>query len=119
PIMPFVSESLWQALPEAAFERGLPNPEPAAQSVVIAPWPAYPDSWRNADMERRMARMQELVRAVREVRNRYSVDPKTALDVSVRCNEKVAEEFRSLKTFIAALASVGRFTYGPDVVKPK
>jgi len=37
PIMPFVAESIWQALGEAAFERGLPAPEPAAESVVIAP----------------------------------------------------------------------------------
>ena len=26
PIMPFVAESIWSALNEAAFERGLPNP---------------------------------------------------------------------------------------------
>src|SRR5437764_657032 len=35
PIMPFVAESIWQALAEAAFERGLPSPEPAIESVVI------------------------------------------------------------------------------------
>src|SRR5262249_41313825 len=38
PVMPFVAESVWQHLNEAAFERGLPAPEPAAPSVVIAPW---------------------------------------------------------------------------------
>src|SRR5205807_6309580 len=27
PVMPFVAESIWQALAEAAFERGLPAPE--------------------------------------------------------------------------------------------
>ncbi len=35
PVMPFVAESIWQALNEAAFERGLPGPEPATESVVI------------------------------------------------------------------------------------
>ena len=77
PIMPFVAESIWQALAEAAFERGLPAPEPAAESVVIAPWPVFPASWQDAAMEQRMARMQELVRSVREVRNRYTVDART------------------------------------------
>src|SRR5204863_1599062 len=42
PIMPFLAESIWQALGETAFERGLPAPEPAAESVVIAPWPEFP-----------------------------------------------------------------------------
>ena len=87
PIMPFVAESIWQALAEAAFERGLPAPEPAAESVVIAPWPAFPATWQDAAMEQRMARMQDLVRGVREVRNRYSVDAKTPLDVFVRCSD--------------------------------
>src|SRR5438105_1102165 len=75
PIMPFVTESIWQALNEAAFERGLPAPEPSSESVMIAPWPAFPGSWRDPAMEARLARMQALVRAVREVRNRYQVDP--------------------------------------------
>src|SRR5262249_47992758 len=43
PIMPFVAESIWQVLNEAAFERGLPTPEPATESVVIAAWPHYPE----------------------------------------------------------------------------
>ena len=84
PIMPFVAESIWQALDEAAFERGLPAPEPAAESVVIAPWPEFPATWRDHGMEKRIATMQELVRAVREIRNRYMVDAKTPLQVYVR-----------------------------------
>jgi valyl-tRNA synthetase len=83
PIMPFVAESIWQALAEAAPVRSLPVPEPARESVVIAPWPSFPEGWQDQAMETRFGRMQELVRAVREVRNRYTVDPKTSLDVAV------------------------------------
>jgi valyl-tRNA synthetase len=118
PIMPFVAESIWQALAEVAFERGLPAPEPSAESVVIALWPEYPTAWQDAAMEQRIAHMQHLVRAVREVRNRYTVDTKTALDVFVRCNETAAADLRSLGTFITMLAGVGRLECGPDVQKP-
>ena len=52
-------------------------------------------SGRTPAMERRIARMQELVRAVREVRNRYMVDPKTPLDVFVRCRAAVAARLRA------------------------
>lgn len=119
PIMPFVAESIWQALAEAAFERGLPAPELAAESVVIAPWPAFPAEWRDPAMEARVARMQELVRVVREARNRYAVDSRTPLDVTVRCTESVAADFRALAPFIASLASVGRLSCGPDATKPR
>jgi valyl-tRNA synthetase len=119
PIMPFVSESLWQALGEAAFERGLPSPEPAAESVCIAPWPVFPADWQDAAMEARIARMQDLVRSVREVRNRYMVESKTPLNVSVRCSAAVAVDLRTLTPFISSLAGVGTLQCGPDTVKPR
>jgi valyl-tRNA synthetase len=118
PIMPFVAESIWQALNEAAFERGLPGPELASESVVIAPWPEFPASWQDAAMEQRTARMQELVRAVREVRNRYDLKKDAGLEVYVRCSESVAADFQALTPFIAQLAGVSRLECGPSVRKP-
>ncbi|HEV3116395.1 MAG TPA: class I tRNA ligase family protein, partial [Gemmataceae bacterium] len=118
PIMPFLAESIWQALAEAAFERGLPNPDPASESVVIAAWPRLPASWQDPAMEQRIARMQDLVRAVREVRNRYTIDPKTSLEVFVRSSEAVAADFRTLTPFITMLAGVSRLESGPDTQKP-
>src|SRR5262245_56803437 len=118
PVMPFVAESLWQALNEAAPNRGLPGPGPSAESVMIAPWPAFSTDWQDPAMETRISRMQELVRIVRDVRNRYSVDGKTPLDVFVRCPDAVAADFRALRTFITLLAGVGKFECGPGVAKP-
>ncbi len=62
--------------------------------------------------------MQALVRSVREVRNRYNIEPKTTLDLFVRCPAAVAADFRMLEPFIAQLAGVGRLEAGADVVKP-
>jgi valyl-tRNA synthetase len=118
PVMPFLAESVWQALAEVAPVRGLPAPAAAAESVCIAPWPACPPEWRDAGIEARVGRMQELVRGVREVRNRYMVDPKTGLAVSVRCSAAVAADFRALEPFIRQLAGVGSFACGPDTAKP-
>jgi valyl-tRNA synthetase len=119
PVMPFVAESIWQALAEAAFERGLPAPEPAAESVVIAPWPILPESWRDRAMETRIARMQELVRVVREVRNRYTIDSRTPLRVTVRCSSEVAADFQALAPFLTSLAGIGEIHCGPDATKPR
>ncbi|MBA4064566.1 MAG: valine--tRNA ligase [Isosphaera sp.] len=119
PVMPFVAESLWQALNEAAPERGLPAPAKAEESVCIARWPAYPDAWIDAGVETRFARMQELVRGVREVRNRYQVDDKTRLDVAVKCADAVAADFNVLAAFIGPLAGIANLTAGPNTAKPK
>lgn len=119
PVMPFVSESLWQALNETAPERGLPAPAKTEESAAIAAWPSYPDAWISADVEARFARMQELVRGVREIRNRYQVDDKTRLDVAVKCSDAVAAEFNALAAFIGPLAGIATLTAGPGTTKPK
>ena len=119
PVMPFLAESLWQSLNEAAPVRGFPEPTAAGPTVTKAPWPELPASWQDVGMETRIARMQELVRIVRDVRNRYMVDGKTALNVSVRSTADVAAEFEALKPFITLLAGVGEFHTGPAVTKLK
>ncbi len=119
PVMPFVAESLWQALNEAAPERGLPAPAKAEESVCIAHWPSYPESWISAEVEARFARMQDLVKSVREVRNRYQVDDKTRLDVSVKSSDAVAADFNALAAFIGPLAGIATLTAGPTASKPK
>ena len=119
PVMPFVAESLWQAINEAVPDRGLPAPSAGEESVCIAAWPTYPAEWVSPEVESRFARMQDLVRGVREVRNRYQVEPKAKLDVSVKCAGEVAVDFQSLARFIGPLAGVGVFAAGSDVTKPR
>jgi valyl-tRNA synthetase len=118
PFMPFVTESIWQALGEAAGSRGLPLPTAAAESVCIAAWPCYPPSWHDEALQTRLRRMQDLVRLVREVRNRYMIDPRTSVEIRVRCAPVVSDDFRLLAPFIEQLAGVGALDCGPDIAKP-
>jgi valyl-tRNA synthetase len=69
-------------------------------------------------MEERIARMQELVRFIREVRNRYTLDPKKPLDVFVRCPDAIGADFRSLAAFITSLGGVGRLECALQLQKP-
>jgi valyl-tRNA synthetase len=69
-------------------------------------------------MEGRIARMQKLVGAVREIRNHYTVDPKTAVDVTVKCRADISADFQTLAPFITQLAGVGKLECGPNVAKP-
>jgi valyl-tRNA synthetase len=119
PIMPFVAESIWQALAEAAFERGLPQPDPAAESVVIAPWPSFPADWQDAAMEARMARMQELVRWLRDLRHRYDLSADTFLPLWLESSDEIARDFRSLEPFIKLLSGDLKITTKQDHPDPK
>ncbi len=60
-------------LANIAPQRGLLEPAPAAESAMIAPWPAPPATWRNAGLEARFERLQETIIAVRNVRAVYGI----------------------------------------------
>ncbi len=118
PIMPFLAETLWEYLHEAATVRGFPTPAEAEESVCIARWPEL-DALIDDSTETSIARMQELVRGVREIRNRYQVEDKAKLELVVKCSADVAAEFTALQPFIVQLGGISTATFGPDAVKPK
>ncbi len=118
PVMPFLAESLWQALNEVAPTRGLLESKPAEESACIAAWPNDLGVFIDDTTEGSIARMQDLVRGVREIRNRYILD-KTPLDLSVKCNDVVAMELNALAPFVKLLGGIATFACGPAVKKPK
>jgi len=66
PIMPFVTEAVWQRLPR---REGDPD------SLMLAAWPLPRDAWEDSDAESRVAELQELIGAVRNLRAEYGIQP--------------------------------------------
>src|SRR5690606_5759000 len=79
PFAPFITEELWQRLKELAPQRGLLEPQAAAESVMIAPWPELPPEWQDKSLEQRFQRLQDTIVAVRNVRSVYNIGPGTPL----------------------------------------
>jgi len=66
PFMPFISEEIWQSLPQAA----------GAKSISLAQFPAPPAKWIDERAEREMAQLQEIIVAARNLRAEMKLDPK-------------------------------------------
>jgi valyl-tRNA synthetase len=76
PIMPFVTEQVWQGLAGVAPSRGLPSPRPAEESVCVAAWPE-PLGWSDEDARRTVDQWCEAIKAIRNLRAERNV-PKDA-----------------------------------------
>jgi valyl-tRNA synthetase len=75
PMMPFVTEALWQMLvrdQDVESWRPERNGHGVPSSIMVAPWPTAGE--RNVDAERRLDALMELVRGVRNLRIEYRVD---------------------------------------------
>jgi len=112
PMMPFVTEEIWQGLPLPEADR--------APALMVAEWPT-PRSvaeYQDEDAERSIALVQELVTAVRAVRARYAVPQKALLHVAVRAPDGEGMVLTSMADDICSLAGIGELQIAVDVAKP-
>ncbi|MBI2825037.1 MAG: class I tRNA ligase family protein [Planctomycetia bacterium] len=118
PIIPFVTEEIWQLLGAAARERGVPAPAAAAESVMIAPWPVADRARQDPESEARFARFQEVLAGLRDIRSRQNVAPKTAIEFSLRTDEATAALLRPMAAYFESMAKARGVAWGPQVQAP-
>eukprot|EP00898_Chlorokybus_atmophyticus_P007302 jgi/Chlat1/7573/Chrsp63S07062 len=109
PIMPFVTEELWQRLPRTETQRN------ATPSICVAEYPKHVDAWVDEDAERVMSIVDSAARATRQLRMAYNVPPKQRVHVSVLCRggEDLARVVEGAAGDVATLAGCARV----DVLK--
>jgi valyl-tRNA synthetase len=118
PMIPFVTEEVWQLLAAAAPERGLTEILPAARSIMIAPWPECDAARQDAQIEARFGRFQEVLHAVRDIRGRQNVPPRKEIEFAVRCDAATADLLRPMEPYFQAMAAARPIGWGPEVAAP-
>jgi valyl-tRNA synthetase len=109
PIMPFITETLWQALPRAE----------AGQSIIVADWPIADDALVDAEAETQMQRLQEIVTAVRVIRGEMNVPPAKHIDVLIAVSSpEVAASLRDVEPYIALLSRAESVEIGLGLAQP-
>jgi valyl-tRNA synthetase len=101
PVMPFITEALWQRLPAVRGQQRTP-------SIMVAPWPepgAYP---RDERAEAEFAELMDLIGTVRTLRSEYGIPPAAPVvlalsNVSPALAGALAQEERAVRR----LARVG------------
>ncbi|MDQ7843046.1 MAG: valine--tRNA ligase [Armatimonadota bacterium] len=75
PVMPFLTEEVWQRLPHDG------------ESLMVAPWPSAEEAWLDPEAERRVDLLMQAVRAQRSLRAELQVPPAERTRVYVRCRD--------------------------------
>ncbi|MBC7235571.1 MAG: valine--tRNA ligase [Chloroflexi bacterium] len=104
PYMPFVTETIWQYLPHEG------------EALIVAPWPqaGERDERAEADMEGLM----ELVRAIRNARSEYSVEPGRWIAAIIAAGAKLPL-LREQEAVLSSLARIdaGRLTLAAELAE--
>jgi valyl-tRNA synthetase len=118
PIMPFVTEEIWQHLHEAAGSRRMPwddVAQPLSPSLMTARWPEPPQTWIDPETEGRFGTFLAVVSSIREIRARQNVPPKTRVKVAIRTSIAQAALLEPLHAAVASMAVCDLTGVGPDV----
>jgi valyl-tRNA synthetase len=106
PVMPFLTEELWQRLPG----REAIHPE----TIVLAPYPAAEPGWLDRATEARMEALMAVVTRVRSLKTELQVPPRVSPELVLAGDDAdlvaFLEEHRPLLAF---LARVGAVSQGP------
>ncbi|HWA17308.1 MAG TPA: valine--tRNA ligase, partial [Gemmatimonadales bacterium] len=105
PIMPFITEALWQRLP--GREAGV--------SIMNAPWPRSARRASDPAAEKGFALVQELVGAVRQIRAEYGVEPGKTVNLRI---SREHPAFTEESGTIQRLAKIGHLGYGEPLAEP-
>jgi valyl-tRNA synthetase len=87
PFMPFVTEEAWQYLTDDG--RWTTDDGRQVQSIMLAVYPQANTSTISDDAERDWALVQDLIVAIRNIRNEYKVEPARFIAATVAAGERV------------------------------
>lgn len=114
PVIPFVTEQLWQSIPRHPDWN-----QPKDQALVVASYPVLTSEWCFDEEAENWSLVQKLVSGIRSVRTQASVPPKHKLRAVVKVDEtRIGDQFRLAQPWIQTLAGVDDFVVKTEVDRP-
>jgi len=114
PFMPFVTEELWQTLPQRDGE-GL-TPDGQARTITRAAYPAPEPGWRDDAAVVTLELLQEVTTTVRTVRAELGVPPSQKLTLLIEgATDAHRAELETHAEYVRRLARLESFTFAASV----
>jgi valyl-tRNA synthetase len=119
PMMPFVTEEVWQLLNQMAPQRSLPEPTKANDWLITAAWPEADDARIDTTIENRFRVFQQALGALREIRARQNISMRQPIEFAVRGDEQTAQLLTPMQPYFDAMANAKILSVGPTATPPK
>ena len=110
PILPYITEEIWQRLPGREGE-----------SIMIAPWPSPDPDWDDPSAEEDFGRLTEVIGGVRNIRGELNIPPGKEVRALIHVEDPVRERLLLHEAeWVKRLAKIlPDWTIGSDVSRPK
>ncbi|HLM69108.1 MAG TPA: valine--tRNA ligase, partial [Longimicrobium sp.] len=103
PVMPFITETVWQKLPRAAD---------GGAALIVARWPSPRGEWEDAGAERGIEELQAVIGAVRGIRSEYGIQPAARVPVRIAGSDEAVAMMEASRRALRDLARVEDLAFG-------
>lgn len=107
PIMPFITEEIWQHLPHEG------------ESIMIAPWPKAETNMIDKSLEKDMTIIMDIIRSVRNILSEMNVPPSKKAEVLIQASDgNINGLLIENLNYIYRLANASKVIVEPIIQKP-
>ena len=105
PFMPFITEEVWQALPDNIKEHN------SVSSIMNQPYPLFEKDMLNEKIEKEMVLLQQVVGAVRNIRGEMNIPPSKEADLIINADEQNTDLLTAVEPYICRLGRISKIIY--------
>jgi valyl-tRNA synthetase len=117
PLMPFITEEIWQKLPEGVRRQ---KSGVRSGSIMIAAFPKADEKLVNAGAEQDMQMVMDAISAIRNIRGEMNVAPSMQITAVVKVETaELGEHLRKNAGYVITLARLKELRIGTTEAKPK
>lgn len=107
PIMPHITERVWQLIPKKC----------EFPAIIVAEFPVYEDKLAFPQEAKEMELVFETIKSLRNVRQSFNISTSLKMDIEIRATEDEKPVFEAIEAYIKRLAKVENIKYA-DVNAP-
>ncbi len=124
PIMPHITEQIWQLIPKADCElranrlaelqdcaAPLNAGSQAARALIVAEFPTFKEELEFPKEAQEMELVFETITSLRNVRQSFNISPSVKCDIEIRAEQSEKPIFEAIESYIKRLARVENISY--------
>ncbi len=101
PIMPHITERVWQLIPK----------ETDAKALIVAEFPTFKEKFEFPKEAQEMELVFETITSLRNVRQSFNISPSIKCDIEIRAEKDEKPIFEEIEAYIKRLARVENISY--------
>ena len=109
PIMPHITEKVWQLIPKSTD----------IKAIMLAPYPVYDEKFSYPKEAKEMELVFETISSLRNVRQSFNIPLSLNFDIEIHAPEDEKSVFKEIESYVKRMAKVENITYADGEASTK